>query len=272
MNLFDITEDAIVASESVSAKAVTLYKETCKNCRGTGIWVAYTRSAVGPCYSCKGVGYHEFKTSATEREKNRNYARDSKARRESVAVHNFQRDYPAEYNWIMDAKATFDFANSMYESVKKYGSLTEKQLAAVQKCVAKKAAAVAEREAREQSAQAVSIEAVEVAFNNAKQSGIKYPRLRLDGFTFSPATKNEAIYVKEGEQYLGKVLGGKFLKVRECNDEQESRIIAAANDPKKAAVAYGHKFGNCAVCGRELSDKESVERGIGPICASRFGW
>jgi Family of unknown function (DUF6011) len=28
----------------------------------------------------------------------------------------------------------------------------------------------------------------------------------------------------------------------------------------------------CAVCNRELSDPVSVEAGIGPICAERFGW
>jgi hypothetical protein len=37
-------------------------------------------------------------------------------------------------------------------------------------------------------------------------------------------------------------------------------------------VAYGKKFGRCAVCMRELSDPESIERGIGPVCAERMGW
>ena len=34
----------------------------------------------------------------------------------------------------------------------------------------------------------------------------------------------------------------------------------------------GKRLGKCCMCGRDLSDQESVERGIGPICAERaFG-
>ena len=34
------------------------------------------------------------------------------------------------------------------------------------------------------------------------------------------------------------------------------------------AQAYGLEFGVCVVCGRELSDPASVQRGIGPVCAA----
>lgn len=35
---------------------------------------------------------------------------------------------------------------------------------------------------------------------------------------------------------------------------------------------YGKKFGTCCLCGRELTNAESVELGIGPICRERaFG-
>lgn len=33
------------------------------------------------------------------------------------------------------------------------------------------------------------------------------------------------------------------------------------------ASAYGRKTGRCMICGRLLTNPESVERGIGPICA-----
>lgn len=35
------------------------------------------------------------------------------------------------------------------------------------------------------------------------------------------------------------------------------------------AKAFGHQFGICCVCGALLTDPESVERGIGPVCGSR---
>lgn len=39
---------------------------------------------------------------------------------------------------------------------------------------------------------------------------------------------------------------------------------------RDAIVRYGHELELCGVCGRHLTDKESRQRGIGPICASRW--
>lgn len=36
------------------------------------------------------------------------------------------------------------------------------------------------------------------------------------------------------------------------------------------AAAYGKTTGQCIVCGRELTDPNSIAAGIGPICADRF--
>lgn len=37
------------------------------------------------------------------------------------------------------------------------------------------------------------------------------------------------------------------------------------------AAEYGHLHGFCAICGQTLTDPESVERGIGPVCAKNIG-
>jgi hypothetical protein len=37
------------------------------------------------------------------------------------------------------------------------------------------------------------------------------------------------------------------------------------------AATLGRLHGVCMVCGRTLTDPESVERGIGPVCAGRLG-
>lgn len=47
-------------------------------------------------------------------------------------------------------------------------------------------------------------------------------------------------------------------------------LDALLADPKAAAVEYGHRTGSCCVCGRTLTDPESVAAGIGPVCASKF--
>lgn len=36
------------------------------------------------------------------------------------------------------------------------------------------------------------------------------------------------------------------------------------------AQAFGHEFGICMCCGALLTNPESIERGIGPVCATKF--
>ncbi len=98
-----------------------------------------------------------------------------------------------------------------------------------------------------------------------------------EGVTRSaPATgKNPgALYVKATDNegtYLGKVLGGAFTPSRDCTPEQAAQVAELMSDPAKALDAYGRRTGNCGCCGRPLTAAESVDRGIGPICAKKFG-
>lgn len=41
---------------------------------------------------------------------------------------------------------------------------------------------------------------------------------------------------------------------------------------REEAAAWGHTHGYCMMCGRLLTNPESVEAGIGPICAGKAGW
>ncbi|WP_440066472.1 DUF6011 domain-containing protein [Streptosporangium sp. OZ121] len=36
------------------------------------------------------------------------------------------------------------------------------------------------------------------------------------------------------------------------------------------AMAFGRETGSCCICGRVLTNPESIEKGIGPICEQRF--
>lgn len=42
-------------------------------------------------------------------------------------------------------------------------------------------------------------------------------------------------------------------------------------DPAKAITDHGKVTGVCGCCGRTLTDPASVEAGIGPVCAKKFG-
>jgi len=44
-------------------------------------------------------------------------------------------------------------------------------------------------------------------------------------------------------------------------------FIRFSRDTNKMIINYGLETGECSICGRELTDKESIKRGIGPVCA-----
>jgi hypothetical protein len=126
------------------------------------------------------------------------------------------------------------------------------------------------------TATAIDVSAIAKAFATARERGIKSPRLRLDTFVFSraPDTGRNAgsIYCKEGETYLGKVLDGQFHPASACDEATRARVIAVASDPHRAAKAYGVRTGSCSCCRRELTEKLSIELGIGPVCREKYGW
>ena len=170
----------------------------------------------------------------------------------------------------------------MLEALRKYGHFTPKQEAAVRNAAAKSAARraqwAAEKAAAASNAPAVDVSLIEKAFATAQANGIKRPRMVLDGIKFSLAPAHGrnagALYVvrKSDDQYLGKIMGGVFSKVRECSIEQEAEIVRVASNPHAEAVAYGKRTGVCCICGRELTNHASIDAGIGPICADKYGW
>jgi hypothetical protein len=276
-NDLPFSEGKPLPTEQQAKEAVVkTFMQPCPKCSGRGIFYSYRGDPVGKCFACKGVGKQEFKTSPEQRERARQAAQARKESQQQGAWEGFAAQHPEVAAWILASQASFEFAASLGEAVRKFGSLTERQLAAAQRCVDGRKAAQEARSAAITAAPALTLEMVEKAFQTASEAGVRRPKLRLDVFTFSmaPATgKNAgAIYVKEGEQYLGKVQGGRFLRTRDCTDAQQAGIQAVAADPLAAAVAYGRRYGSCSVCGRELTNGESIDRGIGPICAGKFGW
>lgn len=267
------------------AQQVKMHEEKCKQCGGSGRFISYAGRDCGACFKCKGKGKLYFRQSLEKREqqaKQRENARDRKAREIREQVQVWATENQADYSWMAAKRDSFEFAASMVDALTKYGSLTERQHATVTRLRiaddernAKRAAEKVEREA---SAPVVTLAKIEEAFAAAIGNGIKRPKLRLDTFKFSLAPAHGrnagAIYVvdADSDQYLGKIAEAKFFRVRECTTEQEARIVAAAADPHAAAIAYGRRTGNCCICGRELTNHASIDLGIGPICAGRMGW
>lgn len=261
-------------------EAESTYRETCKKCRGQGRFISWTGRVVGQCFTCKGVGHKEFKTAPEERAQNRQRAAERRVMGATENVVTFAQQYPEVARWIGEAAGRgFEFAQSLQATIIRRGELSESQIAAAERCMARDAERNKVREEaraiREAAAPAISTDRLMAAFDQAREQGLKRLKMRFIGFEASPAPAHGnnpgAIYVKDGEQYLGKIKDGKFYASRDCGPEVAQRVAQAMNDPLAEAVAYGRQTGSCCCCGRELTDPASIEAGIGPICAGKFG-
>jgi hypothetical protein len=272
----EVRTSTIVIPDRMSNATHQRFEETCEKCRGTGKFIGWSGRIFGDCFACKGKGKQVFKSSKEQRARATELRVERKAKREAEGLTAFAAAHPEVWAWIESAAPTFPFAQAMKEAIIRFGDLTERQLAACEKATATRAARKAEAEARKANAPEIAIDRIEQAFNAARASGLKYLKLNLDSFEFKPAGANSknpgAIYVTEAGQYLGKVQEGKFFCSREATPDQQTRIVAVAADPEAAAVAFGKRTGVCSCCARELTNPESIERGIGPVCAERWGW
>lgn len=91
---------------------------------------------------------------------------------------------------------------------------------------------------------------------------------------------NALAFYKVDRPTEGRWAGYVFVKHLVGGDEQRMsfpaskailRKIAEAG-AEQASAAYGHEIGECGICGRRLTNDDSRERGIGPVCAANMGW
>ena len=255
------------------------YREKCRKCGGSGRFISYGRFGgrdLGACFSCNGQGYHVFKRPPEVRNAKRERRAERKEEMKQSMVDTFATNFPGAWAWICENFSNSDFAKSMSESVRKFGSLTERQLAVINTRIAEAQERKAAAERRVTEAKTISMAKITEAFSKAGDV-LKSPKLRVTaGLVLSPAKANSknagGIYVKRDDTYLGKIIGDKFIRSRDCTDELEAVLLKVAEAPQEAAVAFGRLTGHCACCGRLLFDPISVKRGIGPICSSNFGW
>ncbi|AOT23519.1 hypothetical protein SEA_BUCKEYE_47 [Mycobacterium phage Buckeye] len=74
-----------------------------------------------------------------------------------------------------------------------------------------------------------------------------------------------------GYVFVKQIVGDEERRLSQKQGGTILRRIAEVG-AEAASARYGHEIGECGVCGRTLTNDESRERGIGPICAEKMGW
>lgn len=170
------------------------------------------------------------------------------------------------------------FIYSLAEQLFRKAWLSEKQVAAYYRGKARLAEVIEQRNAEAEARKVnVDLQPIRDMFETAVSNGYKRPVYRAEGLVINRAPDTGrnpgALYVKtEDGDYMGKILGTDFTPIRSAPDAIGQSLTAIAMDPEAAAIRWGRKTGKCSCCGRKLTNAESIERGIGPICADRWGF
>jgi len=255
----------------------------CPHCGGTGFYQGVrVHQHKTECFSCKGKGY--FKTSPEARAKARAASKANKIKKlkaaQDATKHKLEGARAGLAKWLVDNRDWNDFAASLINQVSERGTLSDRQIEVAAGMMAKTEASRAKRAAekaeREAAAPKVDLSVIHNMFATAMSNGLRKPRFHYNDLTISRAPDSGVnaghLYVKDAGEYAGKVTpDGRFLAVRSAREGIMDELMKLAADPLEGAKAHGQQTGSCSCCGRELTNKVSVELGIGPICRARWG-
>ena len=259
------------ATEQPKRVSKPLHK--CGACNGSGTWVGgYVNRYQGKCHACNGKG--GFKSSAEDRAKAK-VARTQKVRSEKQKnVELFCLEHNDLHTFLVMQFNQNDFARSLVEAVQKYGDLTEKQLAAAYRMVARQTDYEEGKKQEAKPKASVDLTIIKGKLLAASAKGKKARLVAGEGykFTLAPNTgKNpDCVYVAFNGDYLGKITPTGALFGYKLPQKHIDSIQAIAKDPLAEVLAYGKKSGRCGCCNRTLTNPQSIERGIGPICGEDY--
>ena len=274
MNSFDDFVNSL-ANDKIETRAHAAPKPTypCGQCGGTGLWSGGTnRHGNDKCIACKGVGH--FVKSPADRQKAREGVANRKAAAIQSTIDDIEAKYPGMIAYMGDISGWNDFARDILGNIHRGLYVSDKALAAVASMIVK---IEATRAAKAANTKQVDLNRIREMFDVAVSNGAKKPVYRAEGLKISlaPATGRNAgalyVVVIEDDAYQGKIEGTAYKAVREAAAGTYDALLRIAADPMKAAVDFGRATGNCACCGKELTNALSIELGIGPICRTKWG-
>ena len=175
------------------------------------------------------------------------------------------------YDKAVAAAQFSSFGKSLLSQIESGKTLSPRQIECLNDILAKRDAM---QSAKKAPAMEVNLSPIHAMFEKAQAAGLSRLAYRAEGLTLSLAKAASAnpgaIYVKAGDDYLGKVIENKFLATNAATNEHKRLLNVIAENPVGVARAYGKRTGICSCCGRELTDPVSIENGIGPICESKW--
>lgn len=246
-----------------TVKATELFP--CPRCNGTGFYRGY-----GHCFKCEGSG-KVSKAKAAAAKAKATHEQNEAARREEA-----RETFRAELEYVMRRAGSSDFYASMLRGFDQYNRFTDRQLEIIHRDMAQDDQKRAEwKSQREAKGGQVDVSAIHALFATATDNDIKRPVFRAVDLTISKAPAHGAnagaLYVKNGETYLGKIVGDQFHASRDAGPETLGLLQMVAEDPTAEAIKYARRTGRCGCCGHTLVDPVSIRAGIGPICAENWG-
>lgn len=191
----------------------------------------------------------------------------------------FKVDHPRVWEWLQYSNGNFSF--SLKQRLQRTGELTQGQIDKVNEIIAgeelKKVQQQVKVEQQNALAPNVGDGAVKIiqVFKRAREQGLKKPSLLTEAFEFSYAPEHGRnpgwLYVtnRTDSAYRGKIdPEGRYHG--NMQGDELGLLKKVMENPMEEAINFGKRFGICSCCGRELSNPESVELGIGPICRTKF--
>jgi len=280
--------DAATGEFNVAKKRSVQERFPCPTCAGTGKYQGRrTVQEKSHCFACRGKGY--FLTDPRKLAKNRQAAHARKA----SALSEWRADHADLLKALAAVQDWNTFAASLLSQAARK-PLSERQVETARTMLAKIEDRKAERAAQRKASQVeVDLSGVEALFDQASKSGYKKPVFRAEGVKIKPGWRAGTLDVWTTAEYpdgekLGWVEGGRYTPLRRASTQvveapaieeggEVRRIEAAealrniAADPKATSLRWGRRTGRCSCCGRELTKHSSIDAGIGPICAEKWG-
>lgn len=171
----------------------------------------------------------------------------------------FRASFPDVADWLFNNSAKGNaFATSLYQQAVNRGSLSPRQMEVVRENIAR-------------AGQARGGLDVSKLFTVLQ----KHSKFYAGRLVITRKNGDTLCWVLWDDLCVGKLEEGRavLFSSRAKGDLPEIRALLEEFEanPLQAAMKYGKLSGRCCSCGREITADDSIEAGIGPICAQKFG-